>query len=196
MQIAGGRSAGAVLANVLALPFITDAYVAENDQATTRIVDGVSMPPNSLLVVVQPNPLTAEQAVLLVQVIYALIPMGIQSFGGQAANVQGADGNTKTVSFDYPLPFNVSTQITYSVRTGFSAAAVESEITAVVDAYFTALSPAETVSRLAITGLVDTGVPGAKGFDINLQNLAQDTEINSTQFAVRDVAGSTIAEVP
>ena len=195
MQVAGGRASGALLANIIALPFITDGYVAENDQAVERLVDGVLLPANSLLSVVTPNPLTSDQADTLAQVIYGLIPMGIQSFGAESATVLGADGTSKSVGFSYPLAFNVSTQITFSIRPGFSSSAVQTEIETVRDTYFAGLGPADEVNRLDLAALVAANVPGAKSFVVLLQGVALDVQPAATQVATWTATGSTVTEI-
>lgn len=196
MQIAGGRSLGALLGAVLALPFITDAVAIENDTNVTQVVQGVELPANSFSVVVLPDPLTDEQATTLVQLIYALAPMGIQSFGTQTATASKADGGEKSVAFSYPTGQNVSTQITYAVLPGYNATVVEGLVDAAVDTFFGLLGPGDTVRRLDLVRYVGAAVAGLARFDVDFNGLTdEDVEVSATKVAVRTSTGSTLTQV-
>lgn len=196
MQIAGGNSLGAMLGVVLALPFITDAIAIENDSGATKIVSGVELPPNSVAVVVTPNPLTTPQATTLAQVIYALSPMGIETFGTETATATRVDGVEKTVAFSYPTAQNVSTQATYKVAPGYDAGAVEALVDAAIDAFFDELGPGDAARRLACITYVSASVVGLLGFDINFDGLTgEDVEPPATKVAVRTTVGSTLTQV-
>lgn len=87
--------AASILAEVLEVVNVDEAFIYENDQATTDTVTGT--PPNQFQVVVKDGDDTE-----IAQAIYKHKPIGIQSFGTTTIPVTDTQGNNHNIRFTRP----------------------------------------------------------------------------------------------
>jgi len=192
LQIVGGRSLGAILGNVLALPFITDATVIENTDAIPQTVEGVVLPPHSFSVVVQPDGLTDSQSETLAQTLYNIAPVGIEIVGTVTATVTGADGLEKDVAWDHPAELLWTVQWLIRPEPGFAFSAMEVEIINLTQAYSDALGVGEPVRILDLLTRANTEISGLQQATLTLDGFAVDIEPGALEVAVVNPVGSSV----
>lgn len=195
LQVVGGRSLGAILGNVLALPFITDATVIENTDGIPQVVKGVTLPAHSYSVVVQPDVLTTVQQEDLAKVLYNTAPVGIEIVGTQTATVTGADGLEKDVAWDHPAPLLVTTQWAIRTAAGFSATATKDAVQQFTFDYFATLGVADPVRRLDMLTQANLQIPGLQQAALTLNLSIQDVEPGALQVATFNPVGSVVVEI-
>lgn len=184
IQRSAGVSIGSIRSKVLALEFIESAAVIDNPDNGTRIVEGVSLPGNSFLVIVSPDTLTSDQQAELLRLLYDNTPIGVRTAGTDVVGtVTGADGFEKEVSFDYAEELTANIAVTFTMAVGYSAADAGPALQALVDAYIANLLIGEPLYILQIYALAAT-VPGVVGVDVEINGLAADLDPNALQQVV------------
>lgn len=194
LQIVGGRSLGAILGNILALPFIVDALVIENTDNLAQTVQGILLPPHSLAAIVLPDPLTADQQESLAKVIYNVVPVGIEIFGTETALVTGADGLDKIVAWNHPAAVLVTAQWAVRPEPGFAFSKIKTGIQDATITYFETLGVGEPVRRLALVKFICDRVDGIQQIVVLLNLLPFDVEPDANQVATFSTAGSTVVQ--
>lgn len=184
LQRGEGVGLGSIRAKVLDLSFIESAAVIDNPDNHTAIVEGVSLPGNSFLVIVTPDTLTSDQQTKLLRLLYDNTPIGVRTAGSDVVGtVTGADGFEKEVSFDYGEDLVANIAVTLTMATGFSVADAGPALQALVEDYIDDLLLGEPLYRLQISRLAAT-VPGVVGIDILINGLNADLDPNALQQVV------------
>lgn len=206
LQIVGGRSLGAILGNVKALPFISDGYAIENTDSLSQTVQGITLPPHSLAVVVLPDSLTDDQKTSLAKVLYNLVPVGIEIFGTEAATVLGADGLSKDVAWNHPAVRLVATQWAVRPEPGFAFTTIRAGVQQATVDFFAQLGIGEPVRLLELITWVtspyidDTGalrparVPGIQKLLLTMNLSLADIETDANEIATFSPAGSIVIQ--
>lgn len=185
LQIRGRGSCKAIRAHLLAHSFIKAAVVLENDTPHPKTVGGIpAVPPHSVVPVIvgadnEDGTITdPEQIRTIARTLYSNVVAGVQCYGtDQTGTITGEDGNQKTIAWSYAVQVPIDVVITVS---GIDAAAVEPEITALVDQYFKTVQVGDPVRRLPILVAVG-GVGGVVGVDVELSGAAADVFVTDTQ---------------
>lgn len=156
LQIGTTGSVEGIYANVDALDFIRNALVFDNPSPNTATVEGVSMPPHSVAVVVSPSGLVAEDRATLAQAILASKPAGIATVGSETETVVTSLGIGVDVNFDYATPVSVNVVVTYTISTtaDITTTEVEEQMTSAIDDYFAALEVGEDVIYHRLYGAI------------------------------------------
>jgi hypothetical protein len=192
LQIVGGRSLGAILGNVKALPFIGDGFAVENTDSATQTVQGITLPPHSLAIVVLPSTLTTDQEETLAKTIYNLVPVGIEVFGTESATVLGADGLSKDVAWNYPVEILVTTQWAIRPEPGFAFSTLSAGVQQATVDFFGQLGIGEPVRILAMIRFVTDAVPGIQKLVLTLNLGLADIETAANEIAVFSSPGSIV----
>lgn len=183
LQISGGRSLNAIRANVLEVDGVQAAVVIDNPDFSEQVVQGITMPPCSLAVVVHPT-LTTEQEEEVARVIYDLIAAGIQTVGTDVvATVTGLDGFAKTINFDYADDLTVNVATTVVLKDGCGLSDVEDLVEEAIVAYFLTLSVGSSVRRLMIWAAL-AAIEGIDEVTVLLNGVDADVEPLLTEIPV------------
>lgn len=187
LQISGAASLDAIRSNLLALSSLTAAVVIENDTLMSTVVAGKTLNPKSFLAVVWPNTITTAQQQEVAETIYNLAPAGIEIEGDDVtANVEGADGFTKVVPFDFATTLDIDVVTTVVLASGFVLADVEDAVEQVVVDYFDSLTVGDAVRELALSALV-AEVEGVVGASFTFNGGGADIVPLITEIPVLDV---------
>jgi hypothetical protein len=81
IQLSAGVSIGSIRSKVLALEYVESAAVIDNPDNHIAIVEGVSLPGNSFLVILSPDTLTTEQQAEVMRLLYDNTPIGVRTAG-------------------------------------------------------------------------------------------------------------------
>lgn len=165
LQIVGASALGAIRSNLLDVDGVTAAIVVDNDSDEEATVDGLTLDPHSLAVVVYPTLSSSQQEALALE-IYERAPAGIKTIGDQSATVTGLDDHDKAIRWSYADEIAVTIDVEI---TGVSAASVEDEIETAIESYFEGINVGDPVRRLAILGIIADvdGVESAPTVDLN-----------------------------
>lgn len=192
LQTAGSRSIAALRANLLESDGIQAAVVVENTTSAVATVEGLSLEPHSVGIVVYPDTLTDDQKEAAAIVIYDHLPAGIATNGTDVvATVTGGDGFAKTIRFDYASETQVDVATTVVLAAGYELSDVEDAVQALVVDYFAGLGVGDAARRLAILAQVAT-VEGITGASVTLNGLNADVDPNATARCVLDA--NTVVE--
>jgi uncharacterized phage protein gp47/JayE len=184
IQLSAGVSIGSIRSKVLALEFVESAAVIDNPDNNTRIVEGVSLPGNSFLVIVSPDTLTSEQQAELLRLLYDNTPIGVRTAGTDVVGtVTGADGFEKEVSFDYAEELTANIAATLTMAVGYSAADAGPALRSLVESYIANLLIGEPLYRLQIYRLAGQ-VPGVVGIEVEINGVDADLDPNALQQVV------------
>ena len=149
--IAGQRSRPSLLAQLLDIDEVEAAVVLDNDLGTVEIVEGISMQPHSVAVVLHPNTLTSDVQAEVAGLIYQNVRDGIYTNGTDVvATVTGADGFGKTVRWDWATTLTVNVAATVTLEPGYVISDVEDPAEAAIAAYFDGLGVGEDARLLPI----------------------------------------------
>jgi len=156
LQIGGSTSAAAMQAALLQLAAVQAVLVLENDDLLPVVVDGVSIDPHSIAVIIHPTLAAGDQEVIA-RLIYDNLAAGIDSNGSIVATVQGADLRDKTIRFDFSSQLTIDMGIQVVMEAPSisnplppSFAEVEPQIDAAMVAFGLALALGEDVNQLAM----------------------------------------------
>jgi uncharacterized phage protein gp47/JayE len=184
IQLSAGVSIGSIRSKVLALEFVESASVIDNPDNNTRVVEGISLPGNSFLVIVSPNTLTTGQQQELLRLLYDNTPIGVRTAGTDVVGtVTGADGFEKEVSFDFAESLTANIVATLTMAVGYSAADAGPALQALVEAHIANLLIGEPLYRLQIYRLAGQ-VPGVVAIEVTINGLNEDLDPNALQQVV------------
>lgn len=176
LAVSGSASALAIRSNLLELTFLTAAVVLENDTMLSAVVGGKTLPAKSFGAVVYPNTLTTAQQETVARTIYDAAPAGIEIVGTDViASIDGFDGYSKAIGFDYATPLTVNVATTVSLASGYTLALVSGTIQDLISTYFAQLTVGQPVRLLELSALVAT-VAGVNGATFTLNAGSVDIE--------------------
>ena len=184
IQLSAGLGIGAIRAKVLELEFIEAAAVIDNPDAETNVVEGVSLPACSFLVIVTPDTLTTDQQAEVARVIYDNTPVGVRATGTDVSTtVTGADGFEKTVKFDYATDVAANIAVQLTMASGYSVADAGPSLRALVEAYIGELLIGDALRQLEIYALA-ASVPGIVAVDLLINGVDADLDPTATERVV------------
>ena len=160
LQIRGSTSVASVLAGLLDLDYIDAAVVIENDTGVAAAVGGVTVAAYTTAVFLLPNTLTTAQQAAMAEVIFDRLASGTPMQGGETATVTINALNTKTIRWEWGTDLTVNVATTVTLDTGFVLGDVDTDIEALIEAYFDAVTLGEDVhdSNLEALAIGVTGV--------------------------------------
>lgn len=183
LQRSEGLGLGALRSKVLDLDFIESASVLDNPDNENQVIEGIGIPGNSFVVIVAPNPLTTEQKIELIRLIYKNTPLGIRSYGTESGTVIGSDGFEKTVRFSYAEQVVANLGVTLSMAPGFTVADAGPALKALVEAHVAELLIGQPLHILQIYALA-AQVPGVVGITVTINGLGVDLDPSALQQVV------------
>lgn len=155
------------------------ALVADNSSGTTTTVGAITLPPNSLAVVVFPASLSAEAEDEIAEAIYASSPAGIEMIGTETVTVNGADGGTFDVKFNYATSAAVTVNATVVLDPDYDLDEVRPNIEDEIAAHFATLSVGDDVYHLQLLRAVGA-VAGVLGATITMDAVLAAGPISTT----------------
>lgn len=148
---------GGILSAVVASdPNIQSVSVFENTSNVADTVEGSTLDPHSILVVVWPASLGATAEAAIRQAIYNTVAGGIKTMGAETGTVTGSDGFAKDIAFDYATGVSVDNAISLTLEPGFVLADVVDDVEAEVANYYASLGTGEDLYSLPLCALIAT----------------------------------------
>lgn len=167
LQVRASSSTAALRSRLRELDYIEAALVLENDTATTATILGVSVDPYSVAVILYPDAFTPAQVQEVAAIIYEAMPMGVPTSPAVGADevisIDGFDGLTKTIRWDYAAEVNVTAEVEVTLASGFELADVSAGVADAIEEHFAALQVGESsyLLRMAQRVAAVEGVVGA-----------------------------------
>ena len=189
LQTAGSRSLNALRANVLALDGMQACVVVENQTLDTLVVDGISLAPISIGVVVYPNVLTVDQQKALATVLYEIVPFATATSGSEVATVTGADGVQHPMRWTYATTQAVAVAIVVVLKSGYELDDVQQPLVDAFAEYFLALGVGDAARILSGYALIAT-VEGVEAAALTYDGGATDIEPDATVLLL--LSGTTV----
>ncbi|MFB6373820.1 MAG: baseplate J/gp47 family protein [Bradymonadaceae bacterium] len=193
LNAAGNSTKGAIRAEVLELEFIESAVVVENDQPTEQTIEGITLDPKSLSVVVYPSTLTDDQKKDVARAIYRTAPIGIETIGTDVqATVEGDDGYDKSVHFNTANKTVIDVRTTVTLKQGYDLGDVEATIRSAIESYVSDdLALSDDVRRLPMFGAIDEigGVDSVQKLELRFDGgtySESDLSLGALEFAAID----------
>jgi uncharacterized phage protein gp47/JayE len=184
LQSLGTASVNAIRGRIAELDYITAVVVIENDDGAAAIVEGITMSPSSIAVIVAPNTLTTAQKQEVAETIYSNTAGGIRTVGTDVvATVTDAAGSSKTVRYGWAVEVTVTVAFTVTLEPGYVIGDVDDALAEAVADHFVDLSVGDDVLRLAMFGLAAdvTGIRAVTALLLNGANT--DITIDATEYA-------------
>lgn len=171
LQLLGSASLRAIRGAVLELDFVTACAVVENTSSAVATVEGISMAPHSVSVVVLPTALTDEQKATVAETIYDQVAAGIETVGTSVSTtVIGADGVEKPVNFNYAADLAVVVVVATTPESGFVAADYEADIQAIIADRFDDILNGDDLTDFDVFGWIND-VEGLKRATVTLNGV-------------------------
>lgn len=168
IQLLGSASLRAIRGAVLELAFVESCAVVENTAAVSAVVEGLTLDPHSVAVVVLPSALTDVQKQAVLEVIYDHVAAGIKTNGTDVVGtVIGADGFEHTVAFDFASDVNVTVVVTVTPESGYTVADLTSNIQTIITDNFDDLSNGDDLTDFDVCGWIQD-VEGLKRATVTL----------------------------
>lgn len=180
LQRSGSTTPAALRARLLLLDGVQSAAVLSNPEGFAQTIEGKSLPPRSIAVVLYPDTLTTDQETEVAKTIFQHSVAGIEQVGAETKTVQDSSGVEQTVAWDYATssPQNVTASLTLAA--GYTLAGVTPEAESKITSLFSLLQPGEDLRTLAITCALGE-VEGIIG--VSLTTPAADVSIPASQVA-------------
>ncbi len=188
LAVAGGTGLPAIRRRILALKdslgsqFVQGCVIISNGDSQAQTVQGIAMPANSYLVVVLPNPLTAEQSQLILGVLYdSSVGTSKSASTDVLGTVEGIDeGITWEGGFDYGASITLDIVVTLTALNNAADSVVRAAVRTEVDKLLPRILGEqvrilEVQAALEATGLVD------EVSALTLQGVAADFEPTAIQ---------------
>lgn len=180
----GGRSIASLRGTLLALDGVTHAVVAHNPSPTTATVDGITVSPHAVRIVLYPSTMTAAQQEAAALEIYQSIPYGTGLDGAVSHTVSGPGLTTDTISWDWATTQAVALALESTViATGFTLSEVTGGVENAYTALMSALAVGDDVRILAACGAV-AAVDGLLSATVKLDGGVIDIPITFGELAI------------
>ena len=187
LQIRGASALKAIRANLLALDYIDAASVIHNPSPTTDVIEGLTLDPHSLAVVVYPEPSTDARKAEVAQTIWSHAPPLKLVGTGVTATVTAGDGVAVPVAYDVAATVAVTVVVVVTLESGYGLGDVDTVIQAAITAHFAALDVGEDVEDLDLYALI-AAVPGVKR--VTTLTLDGGTAVTATAAEVLTLSGT------
>jgi len=179
IQGVGSRSTESIRARLLEIEGVTSCSVIDNPTAAIVVVQGITLDPHSVAVIVYPNTITTAEKEEAALALYAHVADGIETMGSDViATVTSSSGVERVVRWDYAALQNVNVAITVNTLAQVLVVGdVDDLITAAVQAYFADLDPGDTAYFLGLYGAIGA-VPGVRKITMTLAGGGADIAAN------------------
>ena len=179
VQAGGTASINAIRAKLLELTLdgvqiLTAVGVVENVSNIAATIEGISMAPHSVGVVIYPSTISTAQLAVVVRSIYDNVAAGIETSGTSSATVTGLDLLAKTIRWSYPALVGVTVGVVVEVEppsttnpTPPTFAEVQPQVEAAIEEYGATLSIGDDVRELPIFQAV-AAVEGVRSITVTL----------------------------
>lgn len=162
-----------IRSRLLALDFIQSVAMLANGEDEERVVQGVTMPPNSYLVVVLPTQLTTAQEEEVLSVLYDSVLATAEPAGTDVDGTVVA-GVSWPVAFDYGEELEIMISFTITTVVGAAEADARVALGAAVEALWplglaTSLTQLQLLALAYDTGLVATATVLIQGVDADFE---------------------------
>lgn len=177
LQRPGAHTPGALTAAVLAITEVTDALVIDNPDNADAVIEGLTIPAHSYLVVVLPDPLSTETQSQVLQTIFDNVHFGVKPAGSDVTDTL-TDSDTGTellVGVNYGTTLSVSVAATLTLAPNYALADVEADLDAALQAYLGSIGMGDPLRLLTLCQLAST-VPGIIGATFTINGTAADLE--------------------
>jgi hypothetical protein len=124
----GSGTLAAIQARLLQLDYVQGAYVVNNRSASVASVQGLSLQPHSVSVVLYPSTLTDDQKADVAELLYRHVDPGTYLNGTVTSQVVRGDGYEETVRWSWASTLTVNVAIVVVLETGYELADVETPI--------------------------------------------------------------------
>jgi len=170
-----------ISAAVLGVDGISGAKVVANDTGVTTTVGSFVLPHASIIVLVLPDPLTANEKSALAAAMLSVVPAGILTVGAESCST-ALNGVTYSFAYDHATSSVVNVAVTISPKPGFTVADLEPEVENAITAYFGDLAIGGDVRLLPIWGALDN-IAGVEAVTVLLNGVGADFTIADTEIA-------------
>lgn len=156
-----------ILAELRDLDFITSATVLENNSHEQRTINGVSMSPSSIQVVVYPATIAGvdSQRISIWRTLFRHVPGSTRTLGDQAANVTTRSGQDLEMRFSIATELEATNQIQVDADPGYDASTLADQLADELEEYVDALEVGEALRFLEIYGIA-AGIEGIQSIQI------------------------------
>ena len=188
----GAHTLGAMLAAVLAVDGVTDAFVVDNPDNATQTIHGISLAAHRTIVYVLPNPLDSTAQTAVLDAIAANFTLGIQTAatGVTRTEADAATGASYTVGFDYGTELAAAVVATLTLASGFALADAKTSLQTAIEAHVATLNMGDALRLITLCGLA-AGISGINGATFTINALSQDLEPAANQA----ITSATVAAV-
>jgi len=156
LRSSAGRSLEAIRSALLDLDYLESVLVIDNTDETPKVVNGLTLPGCSYLVVLYPPPATDERKEEVLEILYRVPTFSIEPAGTDVTGtVAGGDGVPKVVGYDEATEVEVDVAFTLTLATGSDLGTVGDALEAAVEAYVETLRPGDVLYSLPLLGLAD-----------------------------------------
>ena len=160
LQVRGSRSVNAIRARVLDdFPTITGCIVIENDQATSEVIEGITIDGPAVAVIVDPDQESDVEA-LLAETLYGLVAVGIRMVGTTAYTISGTGVSAKVARWTYGAEVDATVVITIRMEPTTpgrapppSFAEAASDVEDAIEAYRLTLGLGDDLTLLDLQGI-------------------------------------------
>lgn len=189
----GSGTLAAIQSRLLALDFITGAYVINNRSAATVVVQGLSLQPHSVSVVLYPSTLTDDEKEEVAELLYRHIDPGVYLNGAVTQAVIRDDSYEETVRWGWASTLTVNIAAVVVLEAGYSLVDVETPIDEAVTAWWSANSRlGQAVDDIELEGEIKAEVPGVRRVTVTL-NAAAFVAPDADEFPELGTITTTVA---
>lgn len=190
LQVAGSRSLNAIRGRLLACDGVEAAVAVDNQTAASAVVEGISIDPFSIGIVLHPNTLTATQQAAVAAVIYAHAAGGRKTCGAVEYDVTDTTGYTQTVRWGWATdqPVVVAVVVT-RYRPGYELADVEQPALDALADLFLAYGCGDDAALIAAQAVI-YGVEGILDATVTLDGASATVVASATVILTLDPASS------
>lgn len=176
----GSTSVYAIRAAALAVDGVTACVVLQNSTGSSQTIEGKTLDPHSVFVVVYPDTMTSAQQDTLAAELYKHVTAGIKLMGTDVTlYVADATGANRAISWDWASALSVNVTATITLLPGYVLADVQDAVEDAIEDVFAALAPGEDLRVLALQGAISQ-VEGVASLSLSPSS---DTTITATQVA-------------
>lgn len=188
----GAHTASALMAAVLAVAAVTDAFVIDNPDNAQQTIDGVVMPAHTHIVYVLPNPLSAADQTLVLDAIADNLHIGTRTNATDVTRVEthAPTGASYTIGFDYGILVPVTIVATLTLASGTALADASAALETAIETYIGTLRMGDALRHLTLCQLA-AGIEGINAATFTINGSAADLEPNGNQV----VSGLTFSAV-
>lgn len=181
----GGASTGTISSIQTAidrLDWSVGVRVIDNQTGAPLVIGAFTLSPNSILVLLLPNVLTAPEEEELGQAMLATVAAGVGTNGTEIVSVTDDNDIEFTFRYDFATAVTVNVAYTVDLFPGYALVDIEDAAEDAILAYFAALRVGGDVRLLPLLSAFDE-IEGVRGVTITLNAVAANFAIADTEIA-------------